>query len=122
MTTSPLQYVLCEGTARQARLSTTLLRYYGLLAKNIEGFFYGNSRHTVYYATTVYLYLRFTSVYMVRLVILYTTLLRYYGLPVKNSDFFLYCKTCHTVYNATSLLRCYGVLVLKMYFGLYSKN
>ena len=76
----------------------------------------------MYYAATVYLYLRFTSVYIVRLVIPFTTLLRYYGLPVKNSDFFLYCKTCHTVYNATTLLRCYGVLVLKMYFGLYSKN
>ena len=82
MTTSPLQHVLCDGTARQAIQSTTLLCYYGLLVKNtdVRFFFYGNSRYTVYFATTVYLYLRCASVYIVRI-------------------------NCDTVYYAATLLR-----------------
>ena len=58
-----------------------------------------------YYATTAYFYLIFTSVYVVRFVIPCTRLLGYYGLLVLNIYFGLYSKTCDTVYYATTLLQ-----------------
>ena len=98
----------------------TLLRYYGLLVLNIYFGLYSKTCDTLYCVTTLLQpsckeYLDF-CVFMVIVVIQITTLLRWYGLLVLKIYFGLDSKTCDTVYHATMLLRYYGLVVKNIDF------
>ena len=77
---------------------------FGLLVVKIYFGWCSNSCYTVYYATTVFLLLRFTLGDIVIVVIPFTTLLCYYGLLVVKIYFGWYSNSCYTVYYATTLL------------------